>query len=48
VSRRYEIKDVPERELESQMQILKQDGATEVTSKIQENGKYTIIAVYPN
>lgn len=44
---KYEIKDVPESELESQLQMLKQDGATEVTAKRQDNGKYTIIAVYP-
>lgn len=47
MSRRYEIKNVPENELEAQIKILKQDGAIEVTSKRQSNGKYTIIAVYP-
>ncbi|WP_171045606.1 hypothetical protein [Pseudoalteromonas rubra] len=47
MSRRYEIKDIPEHELEAQIKILKQDGATEVTSKRQPNGKYTIVAIYP-
>jgi len=46
--RTYEIKDVPESEVEEQVNILKQDGATEVTSQQQENGMYTIIAVYPD
>ena len=44
---RYEIKDIPEHELEAQMKILRLDGATEVTSKRQANGLYTIVAIYP-
>lgn len=48
MARIYEIKDVPESELESQMNILRQDGATEVTSERQEDGKYKIIAKYPD
>lgn len=46
MSRRYEIKDIPEHKLEAQIKILKQDGATKITSKRQSNGKYTIVAIY--
>ena len=48
MSRKYVIKDVPKNELEAQIKILKQDGASKVTSEPQDNGKYTIIAVYPD
>jgi hypothetical protein len=47
MARTYEIKDVPESNLKAEMELLKQDGATEVTSKKQDNGMYTITAIYP-
>lgn len=48
MSRIYTVTDVPESELEEQMNILRQDGALEVSSEKQNNNLYTIKAVYPN
>ena len=48
MSKIYEIKNVPESELNVQEQILIQDGATEVRHEKQDDGLYTIIATYPD
>jgi len=48
MSETYEIRDVPESDLETQMNILRQDGAESVSSTKQENGMFTITAVYSN
>jgi hypothetical protein len=48
MARKYEIKDVPEIELDAQIQILKEDGVTDVSYEKQTNGLYTIVATYPD
>ncbi len=48
MSRTYKITDVPESELEEQINILKEDGASEVTSEKQDNDLFTITAIYPD
>ena len=40
VTRTYELNDVPETEVELQIEILNQDGAIEETPKPQKNGMY--------
>ncbi|MFT4939714.1 MAG: hypothetical protein ACI88A_002759 [Paraglaciecola sp.] len=44
----YEIKDVPADKVENKKTILLQDGATEVDVIKQDDGKFTLIAHYPD